>query len=188
MSFMIKEVFDTYFAFHEKRTLELPPVTSYSRYIEWLEAQDAAKASRYWSEYLAGYDQQTKLPQEKTQLKQGAFEAAEIDVELSKELTGQIERVARQQQVTLNTFMQTVWGLVLQVYNNSEDVVFGSVVSGRPAEIPGIESMIGLFINTIPVRIQGKAEETVADILRKPRTKRWHRELTKRSRCSKFSR
>ncbi|WP_152526725.1 condensation domain-containing protein, partial [Paenibacillus polymyxa] len=167
MSFMIKEVFDTYFAFHEKRTLELPPVTSYSRYIEWLEAQDAAKASRYWSEYLAGYDQQTKLPQEKTQLKQGAFEAAEIDVELSKELTGQIERVARQQQVTLNTFMQTVWGLVLQVYNNSEDVVFGSVVSGRPAEIPGIESMIGLFINTIPVRIQGKAEETVADILRK---------------------
>ncbi|MDY8026325.1 amino acid adenylation domain-containing protein, partial [Paenibacillus polymyxa] len=167
MSFMIKEVFDTYFAFQEKRTLELPPVTSYSRYIEWLEAQDAAKASRYWSEYLAGYDQQTKLPREKTGLKQGAFEAAEIDVELSKELTGQIERVARQHQVTLNTFMQTVWGLVLQVYNNSEDVVFGSVVSGRPAEIPGIESMIGLFINTIPVRIQGKAEETVAAILRK---------------------
>ncbi|WP_340018591.1 non-ribosomal peptide synthase/polyketide synthase [Paenibacillus sp. FSL H3-0457] len=167
MSLMIKEVFDTYFAFQEQRTLELPPVTSYSRYIEWLEAQDAAKASRYWSEYLAGYDQQTKLPREKTGLKQGTFEAAEIDVELSKELTGQIERVARQHQVTLNTFMQTVWGLVLQVYNNSEDVVFGSVVSGRPAEIPGIESMIGLFINTIPVRIQGKAEETVADILRK---------------------
>ncbi|MBD8499270.1 non-ribosomal peptide synthase/polyketide synthase [Paenibacillus arenosi] len=167
MSFMLKEVFDAYFAFQEKQTLELPAVTSYSRYIEWLEAQDAAKASRYWSEYLAGYDQQTKLPQENTQLKQGAYEAAEIDVELSKELTRQIERVARQQQVTLNTFMQTVWGLVLQVYNNSEDVVFGSVVSGRPAEIPGIESMIGLFINTIPVRIQGKAEETVADILRK---------------------
>ncbi|WP_434749294.1 non-ribosomal peptide synthase/polyketide synthase [Paenibacillus amylolyticus] len=167
MSFMIKEVFDTYFAFQENSTAELPPVTSYSRYIEWLEAQDAAKAARYWSDYLAGYDQQTKLPQEKTQLKQGAFEAAEIDVELSKELTGQIERVARQQQVTLNTFMQTIWGLVLQIYNNSEDVVFGSVVSGRPAEIPGIESMIGLFINTIPVRIQGKAEETVADILRK---------------------
>ncbi|MEO2256755.1 non-ribosomal peptide synthase/polyketide synthase [Paenibacillus amylolyticus] len=167
MSFMIKEVFDTYFAFQEKRTLELPPVTSYSRYIEWLEAQDVAKASGYWSEYLANYDQQTKLPQERTQLKQHAFEMAEIDVELSKGLTGQIERVARQQQVTLNTFMQTVWGLVLQIYNNSKDVVFGSVVSGRPAEIPGIESMIGLFINTIPVRIQGKAEETVADILRK---------------------
>ncbi|SDD79109.1 non-ribosomal peptide synthase domain TIGR01720/amino acid adenylation domain-containing protein [Paenibacillus sp. CF095] len=167
MSFMIKEVFDTYFAFQEKRAPELPPVTSYSRYIEWLEAQDVVKASDYWSEYLAGYDQQTKLPQERTQLKQHAFEMAEIDVELSQGLTGQIERVARQQQVTLNTFMQTVWGLVLQIYNNSEDVVFGSVVSGRPAEIPGIESMIGLFINTIPVRIQGKAEETVADILRK---------------------
>ncbi|MBR2564034.1 MAG: amino acid adenylation domain-containing protein, partial [Paenibacillus sp.] len=167
MSFMIKEVFDTYFAIQEQRSLELPPVTSYSRYIEWLEAQDAAKASRYWSEYLAGYDQQTNLPQAKRQLKQGAFEVAEIDVELTRELTGQIERVARQQQVTINTFMQTVWGLVLQIYNSSEDVVFGSVVSGRPAEIPGIESMIGLFINTIPVRIQGKAEETIASILRK---------------------
>ncbi|WP_366293179.1 non-ribosomal peptide synthase/polyketide synthase [Paenibacillus sp. AN1007] len=167
MSFMIKEVFDTYFAFQEKRMLELPPVTPYSRYIEWLEAQDAASASDYWSGYLAGYEQQTKLPQERTQLKQSAFEAAEMNVELGKELTGQIERVARQQQVTLNTFMQTVWGLVLQVYNSSEDVVFGSVVSGRPAEIPGIESMIGLFINTIPVRIQGGADETAADILRK---------------------
>ncbi|MGF6358332.1 amino acid adenylation domain-containing protein/non-ribosomal peptide synthase protein (TIGR01720 family), partial [Paenibacillus sp. 4624] len=167
MSFMIKEVFDTYFAFQENRKPELPPVTSYSRYIEWLETQDAAKASHYWSEYLAGYDEQTRLPQEKTQLKQHAFEMAEMDVELSKELTGEIERVARQQQVTLNTFMQTVWGLVLQIYNNSEDVVFGSVVSGRPAEIPGIESMIGLFINTIPVRIQSKASETVANILRK---------------------
>ncbi|PZT52935.1 non-ribosomal peptide synthetase, partial [Paenibacillus silvae] len=166
MSFMIKEVFDTYFAIQEKNAPELPPVTSYSKYIEWLEAQDVAKASLYWSEYLAGYDQQTRLPQEKTQLRQHAFEMAEMDVELGKELTGQIERAARQQQVTLNTFMQTIWGLVLQIYNNSEDVVFGSVVSGRPAEIPGIESMIGLFINTIPVRIQGKAEHTVADILR----------------------
>ncbi|KAA8749824.1 hypothetical protein FE275_00055, partial [Pseudomonas koreensis] len=82
------------------------------------------KASGYWSEYLAGYDQQTKLPQEITQLKQHAFEMSEIDVELSKGLTGQIERVARQQQVTLKTFIQTVWGLVLQIYNNSEDVVF----------------------------------------------------------------
>ncbi|MDT0125669.1 non-ribosomal peptide synthase/polyketide synthase [Paenibacillus sp. RRE4] len=167
MSFMIKEVFDTYFALQENRELELPPVTSYSRYIEWLETQDVAQASHYWSEYLAGYDEQTRLPQEKMKLKQHAFEMAEMDVELSKELTREIERVSRQQQVTLNTFMQTVWGLVLQIYNNSEDIVFGSVVSGRPADIPGIESMIGLFINTIPVRIQSKASETVADILRK---------------------
>lgn len=55
MSFMIKEVFDTYFAIQEKHAPELPPVTSYSKYIEWLEAQDAAKASLYWSEYLVGF-------------------------------------------------------------------------------------------------------------------------------------
>lgn len=176
MSFMIKEVFDTYFAFQEKRTLELPPVTSYSVY-RMAGSSGCRRKLRVTGRVFGGLRSADQAAPGENAAEAGRFEAAEIDVELSKELTGQIERVARQQQVTLNTFIQTVWGLVLQVYNNSEDVVFGSVVSGRPAEIPGIESMIGLFINTIPVRIQGKAEETVADILRKLRIKRWHQGL-----------
>ncbi|MED4580174.1 condensation domain-containing protein, partial [Bacillus atrophaeus] len=58
------------------------------------------------------------------------------------------------------------WGLLLQRYNGSQDVVFGTVVSGRPAEISGIESMVGLFINTIPVRIHGPSEMTVSQVLK----------------------
>ncbi|KAF6612190.1 hypothetical protein HFE02_26710, partial [Paenibacillus sp. EKM11P] len=78
----------------------------------------------------------------------------DLDCEFQPELVAQIERVAKQNQVTINTLIQTVWGVLLQKYNNSTDVVFGSVVSGRPGDIPGVEHMIGLFINTIPVRVQ----------------------------------
>ncbi|KAF6562074.1 hypothetical protein G9G64_26835, partial [Paenibacillus sp. EKM207P] len=75
-------------------------------------------------------------------------------------------RIAKQQQVTINTLMQSVWGVILQKYNNNEDVVFGSVVSGRPTDIAGVENMIGLFINTIPVRIQSERNATFVDIMR----------------------
>ncbi|MFD7523071.1 amino acid adenylation domain-containing protein [Paenibacillus chitinolyticus] len=167
MSFMIKEVFESYFAFLEKRKPELPPVTPFARYIEWLEKQDRNEAADYWRSYLNGYDQHTKLPQEKAQRKGGSFNAVELEFEFSRELSERIERVSRQNQVTLSTFVQTLWGLVLQVYNNSRDVVFGCVVSGRPADIAGVESMIGLFINTIPVRVRSEAGESVADVLRK---------------------
>ncbi|WP_156497366.1 non-ribosomal peptide synthetase, partial [Paenibacillus jamilae] len=83
------------------------------------------------------------------------------------ELVAQIERVAKQNQVTINTLIQTVWGVLLQKYNNSSDVVFGSVVSGRPGDIPGVEHMIGLFINTIPVRVQSEQGETFAMLMKR---------------------
>ncbi|WP_339373119.1 condensation domain-containing protein, partial [Paenibacillus elgii] len=164
---MIKEVFDSYFAYQEQRQPELAPVTPFARFIEWLEKQDVRAASNYWSGYLAGYEQQTALPQAKSQSKPEDYVPVELDLELSEELSERIERAARQNQVTVNTLIQTVWGLLLQAYNNSRDVVFGCVVSGRPADIPGVESMIGLFINTIPVRIQSEAGDSFADVMRR---------------------
>ncbi|WP_281944516.1 condensation domain-containing protein, partial [Paenibacillus tyrfis] len=153
LSLVTQEVFGTYFALREQKQLELAPVTPYSSYIEWLERQDSEEASRYWSEYLAGYEQQTLLPTDKTQQKAGSYAAEEQICIVGKELTGQLKRIAKQHQVTLNTVLQTAWGIVLHKYNGSWDAVFGSVVSGRPTEIPGVDRMIGLFINTVPVRI-----------------------------------
>ncbi|NLD46803.1 MAG: amino acid adenylation domain-containing protein, partial [Clostridiaceae bacterium] len=68
-------------------------------------------------------------------------------------------------QVTLNTVFQCLWGILLQKYNNTDDVVFGTVVSGRPSSIPGIESMVGLFINTVPVRVRANDNTTFAGLL-----------------------
>ncbi|MEC0182798.1 non-ribosomal peptide synthase/polyketide synthase [Paenibacillus peoriae] len=160
------EVFEAYFAAVEHREPKLAPVTPYSQYIEWLEAQDVEAASSYWNDYLLDYDQQTSIPTGKAGVKADGAQFEHVLCDLGKDLTGRIEMVAKQHHVTTNTLLQTAWGLLLQKYNSSDDAVFGGVVSGRPADIPGIENMVGLFINTIPVRIRSGAEETFADMIR----------------------
>ncbi|WP_339373116.1 non-ribosomal peptide synthetase, partial [Paenibacillus elgii] len=166
------EVFDIYFALEQGRNPELAPVQSYSQYIEWLEQRDEEEASTYWREYLKGYDQQPVLPQGKAGEKAAEDKATarppeQVVCDLGLDLTQRLNQVAKQYQVTVNTLLQVAWGILLQRYNGIQDVVFGSVVSGRPAEIPGIESIIGLFINTIPVRIRTEESDTVADVIRR---------------------
>ncbi|WP_153794837.1 non-ribosomal peptide synthetase, partial [Paenibacillus polymyxa] len=160
------EVFEAYFAAVEHREPKLAPVTPYSQYIEWLEAQDVEAAASYWKDYLLGYDQQTSIPIGKVGTKADGAQFEHVLCDLGKDLTGRLEMVAKQYHVTPNTLLQTAWGLLLQKYNGSDDAVFGGVVSGRPADIPGIENMVGLFINTIPVRIRSGAEDTFADLIR----------------------
>ncbi|WP_430152770.1 non-ribosomal peptide synthetase, partial [Paenibacillus jamilae] len=160
------EVFEDYFAAVEHRQPKLAPVTPYSQYIEWLEAQDVEAAASYWKDYLLGYDQETSIPTGKVGVKADGAQFEHILCDLGKDLTGRMEMVAKQHHVTPNTLLQTAWGLLLQKYNGSDDAVFGGVVSGRPADISGIENMVGLFINTIPIRIRSGAEDTFADMIR----------------------
>ncbi|WP_025721602.1 condensation domain-containing protein, partial [Paenibacillus sp. 1-18] len=165
LSLVTNEVFASYFAILAHKQPELAPVTPYSQYIEWLEQQDRQAASSYWSKVLEGYEEQSRLPQAKIQGKTG-YQAERLDFDLGAELTAGIQRVAKRYQVTINTLMQTVWGILLQKYNGTDDVVFGSVVSGRPAEIPNVEHIIGLFINTIPVRISSHVDSLFSDIMK----------------------
>ncbi|MGG1642432.1 non-ribosomal peptide synthase/polyketide synthase [Paenibacillus sp. NRS-1782] len=169
MPLVLQEVFETYGVLREQREPELPAAVSYSQYIQWLEEQGEEEASSYWRGYLEGYEQQTKLPQATTQplAKAEAYVSEKLVFTLNEELTERLEQVAKQNQVTMNTLMQAAWGIVLQRYNRSQDVVFGSVVSGRPAEIPGIESMIGLFINTVPVRVQAEGSDTFSHVMKR---------------------
>ncbi|WP_025677282.1 condensation domain-containing protein, partial [Paenibacillus massiliensis] len=165
LSLVTNEVFASYFALLANKQPQLAPVSPYSQYIEWLEQQSVQAASDYWSSYLAGYEEQSRLPQANKQIKAG-YQADRLEFDLGAELTAGIQQVARRYQVTINTLMQTVWGILLQKYNGSQDVVFGSVVSGRPAEIPNVENMIGLFINTIPVRISAQGDRVFSDVMK----------------------
>ncbi|NEU24859.1 amino acid adenylation domain-containing protein, partial [Paenibacillus polymyxa] len=170
LSFMTQEVFGSYLALRAGHEPALEPVTPFSRFIEWLERQDREAALQYWRGYLADYEQQITLPQQKAlpkSMQVGEYVAEDLECDFQPELVAQIERVAKQNQVTINTLIQTVWGVLLQKYNNSSDVVFGSVVSGRPGDIPGVEHMIGLFINTIPVRVQSEQGETFAKLMKR---------------------
>ncbi|WP_301292840.1 non-ribosomal peptide synthetase, partial [Paenibacillus tyrfis] len=167
ISLLYQEVFGAYFAIRQKREVKLPQVTPYVRYMEWLDKQDAGQAAAYWKEYLSGYEQHTDLPNRKTADAKQRYELEKVSRFTGKPLSAALQRTAKAHQVTINTLLQTAWGIALQRYNNSTDVVFGSVVSGRPADIPGVEGIIGLFINTIPVRVQSEAGESFAHMLKR---------------------
>ncbi|AVF26547.1 non-ribosomal peptide synthase/polyketide synthase [Paenibacillus larvae] len=166
LSLITNEVFNHYLALKERRDTEQTYATPYSRYIEWLEQQDHEEAKRYWQQYLQGYEGDIHLPLTKSQNGPIEYAYGNVECRLDKEETRQLQQIASRNQVTLNTLVQTLWGILLQKYNGIQDVVFGSVVSGRPADIPGVEQMIGLFINTIPVRICCDEEISFVDAIR----------------------
>ncbi len=130
----------------------LPRVTPYRDYLAWIAAQDRAAAIATWREALAGLEEATRLAPHDPGRALAAPE--QITLALSKTLTAALTRQARQQGLTLNTFIQAAWAILLGRLTGRDDVVFGVTVAGRPPEIAGIETMVGLFINTLPLRIK----------------------------------
>ena len=164
ISILIKEFFQIYEALKNNRVPSLAPIVPYSKYIKWLENVDQSKSKEYWKNYLSNYSNKVSPPQKK--VAETAFLSKEITLELNGEIRKNITSVCSNLGITENVFIQTVWGVLLAKYNRTNDVVFGSVVSGRPAEISGVESMIGLFINTIPVRVQLENKITAKELLK----------------------
>ncbi len=147
---------------------DLGPVTPYRVYIEWLGRQDKEKGLSFWREYLGGYDRPVHLPGDRGGSKPGPpgnYIKREysfvLDVSSAEALAG----IAGESRVSLTTVFQALWGVLLQKYNNTGDVVFGLTVSGRPPEIPGIERMVGLFINTVPFRVKAAASRRFSSLL-----------------------
>jgi len=134
-----------------------------SNYARWLGAKDLAAVRRFWAEYLAGHEK-TSLPGWGMPA-DGKYEACEHRLALGEELTRQIRDFTAGQQVTESTFLQTAWGVVLQRYQGTQDVVYGNVISGRAADCPGIEHALGLFINTVPVRFRDTARTSFREAL-----------------------
>ncbi|MGX5439995.1 amino acid adenylation domain-containing protein [Bacillus thuringiensis] len=137
----------------------------YSDYIKWLEEQTKEDGAHYWKHYLEGYQEQAKIPSFKGDSASG-YRNREKVIEFSNELTKKMMELANRNHVTLNTLLQSAWGILLAKYNHTDDVVFGSVVSGRDAKVAGIEKMVGLFINAIPTRIRMEGQQSFRDILK----------------------
>ncbi|MEV0231420.1 amino acid adenylation domain-containing protein [Nonomuraea sp. NPDC050786] len=133
----------------------LPPVPPYRDYLAWLRAQDGERAARAWRESLAGLPGPTLLrPGAGPRSEAASLRQETVELELTRELSDAVRERARRAGVTVNTLVQAAWGLVLGRLTGREDVVFGAVVSGRPPEVAGVESMAGLFINAVPVRVR----------------------------------
>ncbi|MCX6578643.1 MAG: amino acid adenylation domain-containing protein, partial [Candidatus Aminicenantes bacterium] len=149
------EFFEIYTSYLENRPYRLPAVKPYRTYIQWLEKHDMEESARYWQSYLDSYEEQAGVPKIMALANgESRYRNEEISVVLDRERTAGLNRLAAGNHVTLNIVIQTLWGILLGKYNGKDDVVFGAVVSGRPFELEGVESILGLFINTIPVRIR----------------------------------
>ncbi|MFF4764683.1 amino acid adenylation domain-containing protein, partial [Streptomyces sp. NPDC001292] len=141
----------------------LPPVPPYRDYLAWLARQDEEAASEAWRSVLAGAHEPTLV----APVERGAesVPSRHVTVRLDEPRTAALREMARATGLTLNTLVQGAWAVLVGVLSGRSDVVFGATVAGRPAEIPGVEQMLGLFINTVPVRVRLDPRRTVAELL-----------------------
>ena len=165
---LFQEVQISYQAYCQNRKPALAALRPYRDYIAWLHQQSELPMEHFWRRYLQGYTTPTLLKVDRHP--HSAHEKAHqsmalLQRHLSHETTKALQRLAQRYQLTMNTIMQGIWSLLLARYSGTEDVVFGTTVAGRPAELSDVESMIGLFINTIPVRVQIVPEMLVSDWL-----------------------
>ncbi|MEV4314210.1 non-ribosomal peptide synthase/polyketide synthase [Actinocrispum sp. NPDC049592] len=137
-------------------------------YLEWLSRQDQGEAERYWRSTLEGVAAPTPLPFDRAPAEAHRTESCE-SVEISVPAEA-LSAMARRKGLTINTLVQGAWALLLSRYSREADVVFGTTVSGRPAELAGVESMIGMFINTVPTRVLLAMDLPLGEWLREVQT------------------
>ncbi|HEX7333134.1 MAG TPA: amino acid adenylation domain-containing protein [Pyrinomonadaceae bacterium] len=166
---VLKEVFDFYAASRRGEDLEMKQPRPFRDYIAWLQEQDLAKAETFWRETLQGFHSPTRFITEEMSSAANGKEAAFVETRIAipQASASALPGLARQHQLTLNTIIQGVWALVISHYSGDNDVVFGSTVSGRPAELSGVETMVGLFINTLPVRVRLQDDESLVTWLQR---------------------
>ncbi|RST55769.1 non-ribosomal peptide synthetase [Variovorax sp. MHTC-1] len=162
-SLLLTDFFAHYEAYRAGLQVQRALPRPYREFIGWLQQQDSDAARRYWQAQLQGFDTATPLPWRKDRaLVQGTAAIADVVEKLSVEETAALQRLAQGRQLTLNTIVQGAWALLLARLGSLDEVVFGVTVAGRPLELEGIQDTVGLFINTIPLRVALPPAQTPA--------------------------
>ncbi|MVO98163.1 non-ribosomal peptide synthetase [Paenibacillus lutrae] len=149
---VMKEFFEAYRLLEAGLPVALPRVRPYGEYIRWLTGRDSSEAAAFWDRQLEGCAGACSLPWRRSSPEAG-YRQEEVTLVLEEALTNRLNALAQSTRITVATLIQTLWGVLLQRYSGQDESIFGAVVSGRPAQIEGIETMVGLFINTLPVRV-----------------------------------
>ena len=151
---LLREIFASYFG------QRLPAPTPYRNFVTWHSAQDRVAAQEAWRAALEGFETPTLVAAP------GAAGPRGVEsYRMSAETTRALGELARSQRTTVNTVLQAAWAQLLMTMTGRRDVAFGTAVSGRPADMAGADSIVGLLINTVPVRARTTAHTTVADLL-----------------------
>src|SRR5579859_4493828 len=155
---LLQEVSTCYSAYAHGEALRLPRVRPYRDYIGWLQRQDSIRAKDFWQEVLKGFMTPTmpgRVPIKNRSQENGQQPCySRSELHLSASLTTALQTFTRQQQLTMNTLLQGAWALLLSRYSGEQDILFGVTVAGRPTSLSSAEKMVGLFINTLPLRIE----------------------------------
>ncbi|MBD3860021.1 amino acid adenylation domain-containing protein [Bacillus sp. 28A-2] len=163
MGVLMKKLFHYYESYRNGSTPDRSQGKPYADYIQWLGKQNKQEAEGYWKQRLDGALQhQGLLHQKETN---GQYDHQEWTFTWDADMVQAIQDVARQCQVTAPNLFQAAWSVLLGTYHAANDVTFGTVVSGRPPSVTGIERMAGLFINTIPVRVTLDQEHTFKQLI-----------------------
>ena len=152
---LLTEVCEQYVALAGGPQPRPPARRPFADFLSWLADQDEQAAEDHWADVLDGFTARTPLPYDRTPAQAHRARSAEaVHHELDEEVSQRLRDRAARAGLTVNTVLEGAWALLLARYSGSNDVVFGTTVSGRPAELPGVESMIGMFINTVPTRVR----------------------------------
>jgi amino acid adenylation domain-containing protein len=149
-----------------------PDITTeilYRPYVEWTRQRDLTGADDFWREKLSGLTAPTRLPFEPDYLPKNGSILGEIEAQLSASVTAALRLIARQNDVTLNTVVMGIWAILLARISGESEVVFGATKTTRRASIAGADSIVGLFLNTVPVRIAVRSTTPVVEMLKQLR-------------------
>ncbi|KST68613.1 non-ribosomal peptide synthetase [Mastigocoleus testarum] len=205
---ILKEVFYFYELLNTGKNrnegLYLPSPRPYKDYINWLQKQDCLTAEAFWRQTLEGFSASTPLVVDRvvqqnlqsqdshSQNSQPQKTYQEQHLRLSEKTTSALKSLAKQNHLTLSTLLQGIWALLLSRYSGESDVLFGATVSGRPPTLSGVESMVGLFINTLPVRVKVSGDTQILPWLQQLQSQHLEREqyswypLVEIQRCSEI--
>lgn len=164
---LVKDFLNLYQDIASGRDVYMNPSAQYSDYIKWITTLETDKMQMFWKKYLHGVNSLDGMIPTNTNT---SYSLNVKTLLIDEATTSQISQLAKENNATLNTLFEVIWALTISIMDDKTDVIFGAVYSGRNMELDGIENVIGLHINTIPVRISFAQEERVVEVLKKIQT------------------
>ncbi|NEQ53626.1 MAG: alpha/beta fold hydrolase [Leptolyngbya sp. SIO3F4] len=167
---VFNQVFDCYEALRRGEGPVVKAMPTYQSFVRWLKQQDEKAAAVFWQETLKGVVEPMGLPVFDSAYAKKGIKNAEDRVSpvlrFSPEVTAELREILRSHRLTLNTLMQGIWALLLHSYSGRSDVLFGATVSGRQGDLAGVESIVGMLINVLPIRVKIVAKKMILNWLR----------------------
>jgi amino acid adenylation domain-containing protein len=161
---ILKEFLIAYDSLVEGEKFQIPEKTRFKEFVKQVRNQDLKRQEIFWRNYFAGFEAQAGISIRHRREKDIPV-TGNYGIRLAQALTSKIENFVKVRKITSASFFYTIWGLLLQKYNNTNDVIFGTTVSGRSAKVKGIEEIVGLFINTLPLRVRANSNEKAEDLI-----------------------